>query len=715
MATRYWVGGSGTWSSSATANWSTTSGGAGGASAPTTADDVVFDSASNATSYTVTISGTNVPCQSITVAGPATGTCSFTAAVANTSSLGIYGNLTFPATGFAFTTNLVHNFQATSGSWTVTTNGVTIPYIFAFGTSTASTAVWTLGSALTTIAQAIYVYSGTLNTAGYSVSTPGFTRGSITQTFQLNLSSSTVTLSGTNVLSSFTNAGTNVNAGTSQINCTSSGSTFTGAGFTYYNVSFTNASQTTIVTGANTFNNLTFAARTSSGGNRVSFDSNQTINGTLTVSAGVNGTYRYRLYGANAGSAITLTAAAVSLTDVDFADITGAGAATWSGTRLGDIGNNSGITFPASKTVYFSATQTTVQNMTASAYWATTSGGATTNGATTNWPLAQDTCIFDNNSCGTGGTPGFALNATYSVGTLDFSAMTKSYAIGVSSIPWISGDIKLSSTCTTSFTSGNFTIRGYGVTQQLTTAGVTWNIPLAMSNATGTFQLQDNLTLSSTATITHSNGTLDANNYNITSASTFTSNSGLTRTLNLGSGTWTFSGSGAAWTVTSTGLTLTPSTSTLSFTSASAKTFAGGGLTYGTISQGGAGALTISGNNTFANITNTVQPTTVTFASGSTNTFTNFGLSGTAGNLVTLNSSTAGSQFTIVKQTPGVFTPTYLSIQDSNATPSNTWYAGITSTDVSGNSGWIFTNYNPSEDGNKGFSFLWMFQNGWFI
>lgn len=44
MANRYWVGGTGTWTNSSTANWSTTSGGASGASAPTSSDAVIFDS-----------------------------------------------------------------------------------------------------------------------------------------------------------------------------------------------------------------------------------------------------------------------------------------------------------------------------------------------------------------------------------------------------------------------------------------------------------------------------------------------------------------------------------------------------------------------------------------------------------------------------------------------------------------------------------------------
>ena len=43
MAARFWVGGTGTWNASATTNWSATTGGASGASAPTSADAVTFD------------------------------------------------------------------------------------------------------------------------------------------------------------------------------------------------------------------------------------------------------------------------------------------------------------------------------------------------------------------------------------------------------------------------------------------------------------------------------------------------------------------------------------------------------------------------------------------------------------------------------------------------------------------------------------------------
>ena len=53
MANRYWVGGSGTWNTSSTANWSTTSGGASGASAPGISDVALFDANSGAGTATL--------------------------------------------------------------------------------------------------------------------------------------------------------------------------------------------------------------------------------------------------------------------------------------------------------------------------------------------------------------------------------------------------------------------------------------------------------------------------------------------------------------------------------------------------------------------------------------------------------------------------------------------------------------------------------------
>jgi hypothetical protein len=62
MANRFWVGGTGTWDSTNTANWSTTSGGAGGASVPTSADFVTFNASSGGGAITLAF---DAPCQGI--------------------------------------------------------------------------------------------------------------------------------------------------------------------------------------------------------------------------------------------------------------------------------------------------------------------------------------------------------------------------------------------------------------------------------------------------------------------------------------------------------------------------------------------------------------------------------------------------------------------------------------------------------------------------
>lgn len=66
MADRYWVGGTGTWNGTNTTNWSTTSGGSGGASVPTALDAVYFDNNSGTSSNFVTVgAGYSAVCLSL--------------------------------------------------------------------------------------------------------------------------------------------------------------------------------------------------------------------------------------------------------------------------------------------------------------------------------------------------------------------------------------------------------------------------------------------------------------------------------------------------------------------------------------------------------------------------------------------------------------------------------------------------------------------------
>ena len=221
-------------------------------------------------------------------------------------------------------------------------------------------------------------------------------------------------------------------------------------------------------------------------------------------------------------------------------------------------------------------------------------------------------------------------------------------------------------------------------TGTITTNGKT--LPALTVNTAGTATLAGALTLSGALTLTQ--GTLASSTYPVTSA-TFASTGTATRSMT-GSGTYTISGAGATAfsNASATGITITGLI--ISMTAATAKTFAGGGGSYSTLNQGGAGALTISGNNSFSDLTATTRPSTITFTAGSTQTFADFTLSGVLGSLVTINSSTAGTQASLSKSS-GTVSVGYLSIRDSAAIGGAGWYAGTTSTNVSNNLGWVFT------------------------
>ena len=210
--------------------------------------------------------------------------------------------------------------------------------------------------------------------------------------------------------------------------------------------------------------------------------------------------------------------------------------------------------------------------------------------------------------------------------------------------------------------------------------------------SSSTSSLVGNLTIS---TLSLSTGPFSLNGYNLTATSV--SATGPSE-LQFGSGSavLTITGSGTSFNNT-VGIDFTCSgTGTINMSSSSAKTFAGGSRPYPvTLRNSGSGALTISGNNTIGGIENTVQPTTFTLTAGSTQTITTFNINGTAGNLVTINSSSSGSQATLSKSS-GLASGSYLSIQDSVATGGATWSA-LNSTDGGNNTGWIF---GPPPSGN---------------
>lgn len=252
------------------------------------------------------------------------------------------------------------------------------------------------------------------------------------------------------------------------------------------------------------------------------------------------------------------------------------------------------------------------------------------------------------------------------------------------------GSLTLSPTMTLTAGANATNFRGSTGAFTITSNGKTFDFPLNFDSGAGSYTLADDLAIAAARAFTMPSGTLNANGKNVTCGS-FDSSGTTARTLNIGSGTWTVSGSGTAWNcATSTNLTVT-GTGTISMTSASAKTFAGGGKAWPTLNQGGTGALTITGANTFANITNTVQPATITFPASTTTTVSAFGVSGTSGNLVTLNSSSAGTQATL-SDASGVNSVSFCDIKDINATGGATWssFTSNGNVDSGNNVGWDF-------------------------
>jgi hypothetical protein len=132
--------------------------------------------------------------------------------------------------------------------------------------------------------------------------------------------------------------------------------------------------------------------------------------------------------------------------------------------------------------------------------------------------------------------------------------------------------------------------------------------------------------------------------------------------------------------------------------SASAKTFAGSDISYSgiTLNQGGAGTLTITGNNTFKDITNTYSATGATNITFSTTTqrVTQFTGTGTAGKILTIQGSSASSPGTLILTggtNPNVDYLTITGVRAYNL--ANTWYAGANSIN-NGSLGWIFNSYS---------------------
>ena len=193
MADRFWVGGSGTWNTTNTANWSATSGGGGGASVPTAADNVYFDANSAAGTYSVSTStGLNLNCLDLSIVKPTTGTVTFT----DTGVFNIAGSVTVVGTGVTW--SAFGNWILTSSvARTVNVSGILLNAVTLNGSFGGSWQLLTDLNLKTT--STLTLTAGTLNLNNFNLVCGAFSSNNI-NTRSLQFGTGVVNLTGAGVL-----------------------------------------------------------------------------------------------------------------------------------------------------------------------------------------------------------------------------------------------------------------------------------------------------------------------------------------------------------------------------------------------------------------------------------------------------------------------------------------------------------------------------------
>lgn len=683
MANRYWVGGTGAWTD--TAKWSTTSGGAGGASVPTSADSVFFDANSGSAAYSVSIT-TTATCGAMTVVAPTGGgTVTFTRTTTNI--LYCYGSVDFAASVIGQMPNATYFINTNpSTPLVVNTRNNSFYDIYFQGSGNAQI---NLASALNAVNGAVYFCTGstgqaiTVNTNGWVVNGYKGVIANGTDTVTVNFGSSTIYCGlGSSTGWDFRNANLTLNAGTSTVDlATISNAPFHGGGKTYYNARLQMA-YACVISGTNTFNKLTL----SSGGYQNDYrtfiiQNDQTI-GTMEFS-GSSITQRRVLLGTQHGG-VTLNITAYSGTQCshhDFFNINVVGT-TLVGSNLGDGGGNSGISgFAAPRNVYWVGG--TNSYIMASTTWSLTATGAAGN----NYPRPQDTVYVTDYNPPSGGLVNVFWPDNIPSPTIDFSQRTLPVTALLDATVRITKSVIHKSVVTYSGATTTYIDPSSAITLGDPTGGSTMNFPGVINigyTRPADVTLSGPLSTSSYVTLTA--GTFNTNGKTLTTTS-FGSSGTHVRSLILGSSAVNISGSGStAWSVSTVtaNLTINAGTSTISMTSASAKTFVGGGYTYYNVNQGGAGALTFSGSNTLNDITNTYKATasTIIFTAGTTTTLSNFTAAGTASAQLSVQSSST-TRATLSKASGTVYF-NYITYTNLQAAGGATWVAALGSGNIDG-------------------------------
>lgn len=338
--------------------------------------------------------------------------------------------------------------------------------------------------------------------------------------------------------------------------------------------------------------------------------------------------------------------------------------------------------------------------------WSATSGGV--GGLAV--PTAADDVLLDANS----GASVITVSTTTGLGrSLDCTGFTGSLVHGSSisiSIGNASGGALLFVAGMTYTPNGSgsaglrfaATSTNGGVGWPITTAGKSMGVNGGSNQFTGVggkWTFQDAWAQAAGSSLTLTGGELNTNGQTVSTGSFATSGTSV-RVLTLGASTITLLTTAATtiWSITGSNLTINAASSTIivGAASVSARTFAGAGFIYGTLSYviaNSSGQLSITGANTFSYLRfhdTTVARILAFTAATVTTILVHFDVFGTAGKLMTVQSVTAATH-TINQSRGGIVSCDYLNLVNSIATGAS-FYAGAHSTDGGGNVGWVFNN-----------------------
>jgi hypothetical protein len=464
MAARYWVGGSGTWDASTTANWSATSGGASGASAPISTDTVTFD----------TNSGT-----AATVSVAATATCSTCTINKSDINLNLTGSPTFTST-----------FTLTTGTITLNRYTLTIAAISTSNTNTRTIAFGT-GRIKCTSSGNAWVIATTTNLTFTGTPVVEFANsGAVATTYSMTMpeatSPSLLVTTGTYVLA--------VGGTVGNLDLTGfSGSLGVNARTIYGNLVISTG--TTIVAGSST---TTFGATS---GTKTITTNGKTLDFTITFD-GVGGTFQL-LGNLTQGSTrlTTLTNGTLDLNSFTYS--CGLFNSNNSNARTIAFGTGS-ITTNGTGTVWniTSATNMTttgtpvvnISNNTATAAAVVPGGLSEANAMSFNFPNGTYALTFMANS----GSTAKNVDFTGFAGTLGTTNATAT----------IYGNLTISTGMSLTSSANTLTFGATSGTKTITTNGKTVDFPLTFNGVGGTFSFADALTQGSTRAFTITNGTV---------------------------------------------------------------------------------------------------------------------------------------------------------------------------------------------------------------